>query len=94
MAISVLGPIANDWKPQTGFMDTPRMLVWSALAGAAKGVIIFALLVLFNAGGIKTMLLQTSDTYFVYAVGAVGLSSLTAVIEVVIAVGLAAIKED
>lgn len=68
-------------------MDLPKTLLCHGLSGAAKGVI-FSLIVLFDIGELKRMLLATPETYLAYVVGAAGLASLTAIVEIVLFVCL------
>ncbi|MEM7746855.1 MAG: hypothetical protein AAF346_01280 [Pseudomonadota bacterium] len=69
-------------------MDLPKTLLCHGLSGAAKGVLIFSLIVLFDIGELKRMLLATPETYLAYVVGAAGLASLTAIVEIVLFVCL------
>ena len=71
-------------------MDLHQSLACHGIAGAAKGIIIFSLIVLFDVGGLKTMLLANPNTYIFYGAAAAVLASLTAVIEIILFVCLKA----
>lgn len=74
-------------------MNIPQKIACHAVVGAAKGVVIYALIILFDVGGVRGMLLSVHETYVAYSVGATGLASLAAMVEIILFVCSAASDE-
>ena len=71
------------------YRKEPSLLTFVGLhaaEGSAAGIAIAALLVLFNAGGVKTLMLATGEPYIVLTVFLTSFASIVAPLNVVFAV--------
>lgn len=63
-----------------------QQLALHSISGTCKGIAILSILLLIDAGGLKTLILHSGNPYFLHAVLVLLLTPFTATFDVIIAI--------